>query len=149
MKRVIVLVTGCWDLLHFGHVRLLQNAKRLAGPNGILIVGVNSDESMFSYKGAYPVISCDHRMEVIRELRCADVVFENDNHDKSKLFQLIKPQYYVTGDDWDTKDIEGHKELEKHGGMLVQFPYTKTISTTEIIKKINDFGYTKRSQDEL
>ena len=135
-KQIIVLTTGVWDLFHVGHLNLIRNAKGLGDK---LIVGVSTDECVSREKGKVPVISYKDRTEIIRALEYVDCVVPQYTRDKTKLIETLKPDILVAGDDWDK--LQGQKILEKMGGKVVFFPYTKTINTTELIKKIQKYEY--------
>jgi len=135
-KQIIVLACGVWDLFHIGHLNLIRNAKGLGDK---LIVGVSTDECVKREKGKTTVISYKDRAEIIRALKYVDCVVPQYTRDKTKLIQTLKPDILVVGGDWDR--LKGQEVLEKMGGRVVFFPYTKTISTTELIKKIRKYGY--------
>ena len=131
---IIVLTTGVWDLFHIGHLNLIKNAKGLGDK---LIVGVSTDECVKKEKGRSPVISYGQRAEIIRSIKYVDCVIPQYTRDKTKLIKTIKPDVLVAGDDWDK--LKGQDILEKRGGKVVFFPYTKMISTTELIEKIKKY----------
>lgn len=126
---------GCYDLFHIGHINLLRRAKSECD---YLIVGVNSDEAMFSYKEKYPIIPQDERMEIIRTLRCVDEVVLVTNPDKMKAYKLHKYDVIFVGDDHKTESkwIKLEKSLAKKGSRVRYFEYTKHISSTGLRKKI-------------
>jgi len=137
-KQIVVLATGVWDLFHIGHLNLIKNAK---GLGDVLIVGVSTDECVIREKGKTPVIPYEQRKQIVESIKYVDCVIPQYTRDKTKLIKTIKPDVLVAGDDWDR--LKGQETLEKFGGRVVFFPYTKTISTTELIKRIKEYGYTK------
>jgi len=137
-KDIIVLATGVWDLFHVGHLNLIRNAK---GIGNKLIVGVSTDECVKKEKGKIPVIPYEQRVEIVRSIKYVDCVIPQYTRDKTELIKTIKPDILVAGDDWDK--LEGQEVLKELGGRVVFFPYTKTINTTELIRKIKNFPYTK------
>jgi glycerol-3-phosphate cytidylyltransferase len=134
-KQIIVLACGVWDLFHIGHLNLLKNAKGLGDK---LIVAVSTDECVEEWKKKKPVLSYSQRAEIVRNIKCVDCVVPQYTYDKTKLLTTIKPDILVAGDDWDK--LKGQEVLEKMGGRVVFLPYTKTISTTELIQRIKEYG---------
>ena len=140
-KPIVVLATGVWDLFHIGHLNLIRNAKGLGDK---LIIGVSTDECVKREKGKIPVIPYEQRVEIIRAIKYVDCVVPQYTRDKTELIKTLKPDVLVAGDDWDK--LKGQKTLEKMGGKVVFFPYTSTISTTELIKRIRKYGYTRNTK---
>jgi D-beta-D-heptose 7-phosphate kinase/D-beta-D-heptose 1-phosphate adenosyltransferase len=132
--RNIVFTNGCFDLLHYGHVKYLQEAKK---QGDILIVGVNSDASVRRIKGGpRPVVSEKYRLGVIAALESVDyaVLFGEDT--PLKLIKLIRPDILVKGADWKKKDIVGADFVKKCGGKVKTIGFIKNQSTTGLLKKI-------------
>lgn len=98
-----VFVSGCFDILHPGHVKLLEYAAR----HGSLLVGVNSDESVFSYKHRLPTLCQDGRIAIINALRCVDLCFIFDFRDARDVVKIIKPRLWVLGDDHAKSKFDG------------------------------------------
>jgi glycerol-3-phosphate cytidylyltransferase len=131
MIRVITF--GTYDVFHLGHLRLLQRARELGD---FLIVGVSTDELNFSKKGRYPVQSENERKEIVGALRCVDEVFDEESLElKGEYIERHRADVLVMGDDWEGK-FDVFSELCK----VVYLPRTPSISTTEIIEKIQN-GY--------
>ncbi|MEJ5299490.1 MAG: D-glycero-beta-D-manno-heptose 1-phosphate adenylyltransferase [Thermodesulforhabdaceae bacterium] len=136
----IVFTNGCFDILHIGHLRYLEAAK---GMGDILVVAVNSDESVRQIKGpSRPILPEFARAEMVAGLHCVDAVTIFDTPDPLPLIKRIKPDILVKGGDWDLNAIVGKDFVESYGGRVVTVPITKGFSTTEIINKI-------RSMDQL
>lgn len=135
-KQVIVLACGVWDLFHIGHLNLIRNAKGLGDR---LIVGVSTDELVQKEKRKAPVIPFEERVEIVRAIRYVDAVIPQITLDKTELIENLKVDILVAGDDWDR--LKGQEVLEKLGGKVVFFPYTKTISSTNLVKRIQHYGY--------
>lgn len=125
----IVFTNGCFDIIHIGHVRYLNEAKRLGD---ILIVGINSDSSVKRLKKDRPIVKADQRAEVVANLKMVDYVtiFEEDT--PYELIRYIMPDILVKGGDWKREDIVG-SDLVKETYSL---PFVEGISTTVIIERI-------------
>lgn len=130
----IVFTNGCFDILHVGHIRYLQDASRLGDK---LIVALNSDSSVSRLKGpARPVVSLTERAEVIAALACIDWVVSFDEDTPEKLIQEVLPDVLVKGGDYNAAEVVGYDIVTQHGGEVVIMPYHDNHSTTSIIKKI-------------
>ena len=132
-KKRVVYVQGTWDLFHIGHLNILRKARKIATK---LIVGVNTDESVQEYKGDYPVIPYQDRVEILKACSLVDevvmskMIFNVDNLKK------LNVDVIVLGSDWKNRYLEGKEEAQKAGIEIIYFPYTEGISTTEIKAKI-------------
>ncbi|WP_281243976.1 D-glycero-beta-D-manno-heptose 1-phosphate adenylyltransferase [Thermodesulforhabdus norvegica] len=130
----IVFTNGCFDILHPGHLRYLEEAK---AQGDILIVGVNSDRSVAMLKGPKrPILDEKARAELVAGLHCVDFVTIFDTPDPLPLIELIIPDVLVKGADWDEHAIVGRDVVLKHGGRVYRAPYLSGYSTTGIIEKI-------------
>ena len=133
----IVFTNGCFDLIHAGHVRYLKAARKMGD---LLIVGVNSDQSVRDLKGPErPVVPLPERLEVLLSLRWVDAVVPFDEPTPVELIKAIRPHVLVKGGDWDPEKIAGREILETYGGKTVNVPFHKGVSTTEIIRRIRSF----------
>ena len=132
-KRV-VFTNGCFDLIHVGHTRYLQEARKLGD---VLIVGVNSDRSVRRIKGKKrPVIPEEERAEVLSALQCVDFVVIFHEPDPLNIISLLKPDVLVKGGDWSEDAIIGREVVESIGGKVVRIPEIKGASSSSIIDKI-------------
>jgi len=132
-KKRVVYVQGTWDLFHVGHLNILRKARKIATK---LIVGVNTDESVQEYKGDYPVIPYQDRVEILKACSLVDeVVMSKMIFDVDSLKKL-DVDVIVLGSDWKNRYLEGKEEAQKAGIEIIYFPYTEGISTTEIKAKI-------------
>jgi rfaE bifunctional protein nucleotidyltransferase chain/domain len=133
--RRVVFTNGCFDLLHAGHVRLLEKAKQLGD---VLIVGINSDASVRAQeKGpGRPVTTSRDRAEVVAGLRSVDYVVEFDEPTPARLVAGIRPDVLIKGADWSATSIVGRNTVLAKGGKVVRFPLVKGYSTTELIRRI-------------
>lgn len=102
----IVFTNGCFDVLHPGHIGLLRHARELAGPNGVVIVGINSDESVRRLKGdSRPVVNQRDREASLRALRYVDHVFVFDEPDPSRMIEELRPDVVLKGWDYAGKPV--------------------------------------------
>ena len=132
--KSIVFTNGVFDLLHPGHVRYLQEARRLGGS---LIVGVNSDRSVRALKGpARPITPELERAEILAALSCVDGVVMFDGDTPHAIISVIQPDVLVKGDDWAEDAIVGRGIVEVRGGRVVRMRIEPGYSTTGIIEKI-------------
>lgn len=133
--KKIVFTNGCFDVLHLGHVEYLAAARDLGD---ILIVGLNSDDSVHRIKGSHRPVN----NETARSITLASLIFvdavvffgEDTPHD---LIQLVQPDILVKGKDYDGKHIAGSDIVTKKGGKVVTIELTKGYSTTSILEKIH------------
>jgi D-beta-D-heptose 7-phosphate kinase/D-beta-D-heptose 1-phosphate adenosyltransferase len=130
----IVFTNGCFDILHLGHVRYLREAKRLGD---VLIVGVNSDDSVRALKGSpRPYVSEMERAEILASLECVDYVTIFPELRPDDLIAAIKPDIHVKGGDYNLNQLPERKLVEKLGGKVVVIPPIKGRSTTNIVERI-------------
>jgi len=129
LRRVITF--GTFDVLHIGHVRILQRAK---AHGDHLTVGLSSDELNFSKKGRNPIYPFSSRSELLSSMRFVDAVFMEESLDKKRDYILQhKADVLVMGNDWEGKFDEFRDVCD-----VVYLPRTPSISTTEIIEIIKD-----------
>jgi rfaE bifunctional protein nucleotidyltransferase chain/domain len=134
-KRV-AFTNGCFDLLHRGHVHVLREARACAD---LLIVGINSDQSVKQIKGpTRPVLSESDRCKLLGAMEMVDFVVLFNEPDPGNLISAIRPDVLVKGGDWNTEKIIGAELVEEAGGRVVVVPYIKGFSTTEIIERIKN-----------
>jgi D-beta-D-heptose 7-phosphate kinase/D-beta-D-heptose 1-phosphate adenosyltransferase len=130
----VVFTNGCFDLLHPGHIRSLEAARALGD---VLIIGLNSDESVRTLKGpGRPVIPAEERAEILASLECVDAVLIFDELTPQKVIAALLPDVLVKGGDWPGDQIVGRDEVEGAGGKVVLIEVVPGYSTTEILKKI-------------
>lgn len=132
----VVFTNGCFDILHRGHVHILRQAKA----NGdLLIVGINSDRSVKSIKGASrPILPETDRVELIAAMEMVDYVVLFDEPDPYRLIAAIKPNVLAKGGDWSADKIVGADVVAENGGRIAVIPYLQGSSTTEIIERIRN-----------
>lgn len=130
----IVFTNGCFDILHIGHIRCLEEAKR---EGDILIVALNSDRSIRSIKGpSRPFTPEAERAEVLSALGCVDYVVIFDEPDPLELISSLKPNVLVKGGDWTPETTIGRKVVEGTGGEVVIIPQIRGASTSAIVDRI-------------
>lgn len=133
-NKKIVFTNGCFDILHVGHVRYLQEAARLGD---ILVVGLNSDDSVRRLKGTErPVNSEADRAEILASLKCVSyvVMFEEDT--PYNLIEKLQPDVLVKGGDYKPEEVVGKDIVEARGGCLKLISFVEGKSTTNIINKM-------------
>ena len=132
---LVVFTNGVFDLLHPGHVRYLQEARRLGD---LLIVGVNSDRSVRAYKGPGRPLNPDHeRAEVLLALSCVDAAVLFDEDTPHRLIEAIQPDVLVKGSDWAASEIVGRDVVEARGGRVVRVDLARGYSTSELIRRVH------------
>jgi len=130
----VVFTNGCFDLLHPGHVTYLESARDLGD---LLVVGLNSDQSVHRLKGPErPILTQGDRALVLAGLRSVDyvVIFEEDT--PLSLIRQVLPDVLVKGGDWATSQIVGREEVERAGGRVTTIPFVTGQSTTGIVEKV-------------
>lgn len=139
--KTAVLTNGVFDLLHVGHVRYLQAARKLGD---VLFVGLNSDASAHRLKGpGRPLIPQEERAEILCALACVDYVILFDEDTAEQLVYALQPEIYVKGGDYADNSAGGAgkalpeaRVVESYGGRVVILPYTPGHSTTQLITLI-------------
>ncbi len=128
-KYKVGYVQGSFDMFHIGHLNLIKNAKSICD---YLIVGVNSDELMKSFKHKTPIIPEDERLEIIEAIRYVDEAHIVTNRDKLEALDKFHYQALIMGDDWKGTDFykKVEQQLKEKNAEVVYFPYTKTTSST-------------------
>ena len=132
-KRV-VFTNGCFDILHYGHVKYLQDAR---ARGDYLVVAVNSDSSVKKIKAKNrPVIGQSDRLKTVAALSSVDfvVLFNADN--PLRLIKTLKPDILLKGADWNKQKIIGADFVESYGGKVLTINLVKGRSTSAIIEKI-------------
>lgn len=133
-RKRVVFTNGCFDLLHRGHVEFLNRARSFGD---VLIVGLNSDESMRRIKGKdRPIVPEEDRAFIISNLAVVDYVsiFEEDT--PLSMITALLPDVLVKGADWGVAEIVGREVVESSGGLVASIPLVPNRSTTDILEKI-------------
>ena len=132
--RTVVFTNGCFDLLHAGHVKLLERAKRYGD---LLIVGLNSDRSVRALKGpGRPVVGARDRALLLAALESVDYVTIFNEMTPQRLVTRLRPHVLIKGADWSTSEIVGRDIVHRRGGRVIRFPLVKRYSTTALIQRI-------------
>jgi D-beta-D-heptose 7-phosphate kinase/D-beta-D-heptose 1-phosphate adenosyltransferase len=128
----IAFTNGVFDILHPGHVRYLQAARR---HGDLLIVGLNSDASVRRNKGPErPINPESERAEVLAALACVDAVSIFDDDTPADIIRRVQPDVLVKGSDWPADQIVGRDTVEARGGRVILEPLEQGYSTTALIE---------------
>jgi rfaE bifunctional protein nucleotidyltransferase chain/domain len=134
--KKIVFTNGCFDLIHKGHIYLLQEAKKLGD---VLIVGINSDKSVKRIKGEKrPILKQEERTFIIDNIKGVDYVVLFDEETPYELIKEICPDFLVKGGDYKEEEVVGGEFVKKSGGKVVIIPYLENFSTTKLIERIKN-----------
>ena len=132
--RRVVFTNGCFDLLHPGHIRCLEQARALGD---LLVVAINTDASVCRMKGAgRPVLPEGERAEVLAALAAVDYVTMFDEDTPQQIIARVLPHVLVKGGDWGPDQIVGRAEVEAAGGSVVSIPLEPGYSTSALLEKI-------------
>lgn len=127
--KIVVYTSGTFDMLHYNHIKMIEYAKALGD---ILIVGVNTDELVVSYK-AEPVVPFEERMALMKALRAPDIVIPQKSLDHTDKVKKLKFDVFVVGDDW-TGEFD---YLEELGITVFYFPYGDGVSSSNLKERIH------------
>ncbi len=131
--KTVVFTNGCYDLLHPGHIRLLEQARSLGD---VLILALNSDASVRRFKGpSRPISPEQERAEVAVALEAVDAVTLFDEDTPRELIAEVLPDVLIKGADW-SHFIAGKEEVEAAGGKVMTVPMEPGYSTTNIIERV-------------
>ncbi|MDE0853307.1 MAG: D-glycero-beta-D-manno-heptose 1-phosphate adenylyltransferase, partial [Nevskia sp.] len=131
--QVVVMTNGCFDLLHVGHVRYLEAARKLGDA---LIVAVNDDDSVRRLKGpARPLNQVADRMRMLAALKCVDWVVPFSEDTPRRLVGKVLPDLLVKGGDYKPQEVAGFEEVTAAGGQVVILDFYAGYSTTSIIER--------------
>lgn len=137
-KYKIGFVQGSFDMFHIGHLDILEQAKKMCD---YLIVGVNSDEFMYSYKKKHPVIPLEERLAIVKAIKYVDEVHIMNDRDKLNALNKFHFNAIIMGDDY--KGTEFYNKVEKQmkdkGVSIVYIPHIKLSSSTIIREKISKY----------
>jgi rfaE bifunctional protein nucleotidyltransferase chain/domain len=139
----VVSTNGCFDLLHVGHVSLLEEARKLGD---FLIVGINSDASVKRLKGSSrPLNTENSRAVVLRALRCVDAICLFDQDTPLEWLQKIQPAIHVKGGDYKAEKLPETALLKSWGASVVILPFIEGHSTTSLIDRAKNIFSTEKS----
>ena len=128
---MVVYTVGAFDILHVGHLALLEHCRRLGG---VVAVGVASDRVIQSYKPNRPVIPLDQRMQMLKALRCVDIVRPYFELEYLSACKALDVDIFVVGEDWgiSSHNIDVESYLTSKGGEIVKVHYDLRISSSQI-----------------
>ena len=133
-NETIVFTNGCFDLLHVGHIKYLQLARR---HGDLLVVGMNSDASIRAQKGpTRPILDEEDRAQILAALEDVDYIVIFGSETPQELIERVRPDVLVKGEDWREKGVVGREFVESYGGRVVLAPLVDGISTTDILQRI-------------
>lgn len=127
-NKTVVYTSGTFDMLHFNHLKMIEYARALGD---ILIVGVNTDELVASYK-SQPIIPFEERIALMKAIKGPDIVIPQRSLDHTDKVDKLHFDTFVVGDDWAGK----YDYLKEQGVTVVYFPYGEGVSSTNLKKKI-------------
>lgn len=132
--KSVVFTNGCFDLLHAGHIMMLHKARSFGD---LLVLGLNSDESVRSLKGSQrPIVGQDDRAKIIASLDCVDYVVVFDELTPELLIKELMPDVLVKGGDYTTEEVVGREIVEEAGGRVELVPLVEGWSTSDIVQRI-------------
>lgn len=131
---MLIYTVGTWDLLHVGHLALLQHCKTLGDT---VAVGVASDDVVASYKNNVPVVPLEQRMEMLKALRCVDIVRPYYELEYASACKELDVDIFVIGEDWGNAphNLEVESLLKAAGKSIIQVSYHPQTSSTKIKEK--------------
>jgi D-beta-D-heptose 7-phosphate kinase/D-beta-D-heptose 1-phosphate adenosyltransferase len=130
----VVFTNGCFDLLHVGHVRSLEEARALGDR---LVVALNTDASVRRNKGpGRPIVPARQRAEVLAALACVDFVVLFAEATPLATIEALRPDVLAKGGDWALDAIVGRKEVESWGGRVLRLREVPGVRTTRIVEKL-------------
>ena len=134
----VVFTNGCFDLLHAGHVSLLERAAALGD---LLVVAVNTDRSVRKLKGAgRPLVPEQQRARLVAALACVDDVVLFDDPTPLRIVNALRPDVLVKGADWRGRTVAGADEVRSWGGRLCLLPLIDGLSTSAIIERCKEIA---------
>lgn len=132
--RTVVFANGCFDLIHVGHVRYLQNARSLGD---ILILGINSDRSVRLLKGeGRPLQNEEERAEILASLECVDYVLLFDAPTVDAILERLRPHFHAKGTDYTAENVPERETVRAYGGAVAITGDPKDHSSRDLIKTI-------------
>lgn len=134
--RNVVLANGCFDILHVGHVRYLEGARKLGDT---LVVAINSDRSVRALKGeGRPILNETERVALVSALRCVDHVVVFDETDVTRVLNVLRPSVHAKGTDYTEETVPERNQVLAYGGQVRITGDPKDHSTRDVIRKIRD-----------
>lgn len=132
--KKIVFTNGCFDLIHAGHIHLLQKA---ASMGDILVIGINNDSAVRKIKGRNrPIFPLAERVEILSSMENVDYIIPFSTLTPARLIEQIVPDVLVKGSDWKSSEIVGRDAVQKGGGKVITVRLKKGVSTSVLIERI-------------
>jgi D-glycero-beta-D-manno-heptose 1-phosphate adenylyltransferase len=132
--RKVVLANGCFDILHVGHVRYLESARKLGDT---LVVAINSDRSVRALKGeGRPILNENERAALVSALRCVDHVVVFDEGDVTRVLDVLRPAIHAKGTDYTEATVPEREQVLAYGGQVRIAGDPKDHSTRDVIRRI-------------
>jgi D-beta-D-heptose 7-phosphate kinase/D-beta-D-heptose 1-phosphate adenosyltransferase len=136
--ETIVFTNGCFDLLHVGHITLLEDSRKFGSK---LVLGLNTDMSVSRLKGpTRPIVGENERARVMSALAAVDAVVLFDEETPLELIRSLKPNVLVKGGDYTIETVIGHEDVIANGGRVEIVPTVEGFSTTNLVKKMVGAG---------
>lgn len=133
-KKKVISTNGCFDILHLGHVKYLEEARKLGD---VLVIAVNADSSVQKLKGKdRPLNKENSRTHILAALECVDYVCIFSEDTPEKFLSLLKPDIHVKGGDYKPEDLPEKKVVESYGGKIQVLSHIAGFSTTSLIEKM-------------
>jgi rfaE bifunctional protein nucleotidyltransferase chain/domain len=134
--KKVVLANGCFDLLHVGHLRYLEAAKRLGD---LLIVAINGDDSVRRLKGrGRPLMKLKDRVALVSAIGCVDYVTVFGDSTVKRLLRTLRPDVHAKGSDYTTDTVPERDVVRAYGGRVAIVGGPKVQSTTDLIRRIKN-----------
>ena len=135
-NRPIAFIPMCLDPIHHGHINIINEAKKY----GNVVIGLMTDKAMISYKRK-PLINFEGRLMVANELKSVSFVLPIDGINYASIASEYKFEFFLHGDDWKNNIQSGSRkelilEMDKWGGVVIDIPYTKDVSSTSILENL-------------
>ena len=151
----IIFTSGAFDLIHPGHIEYLHSAALIEGDVNEarcpLVVGVNTDDSVRSYKKPNvvdrPFNTLEYRMQAVAALGCVDFVFPFEEKNNNTNIEKLKPKYYVKGGDYTKDKLSSAPLVESYGGSVAIIPIVADYSTTNIMRRLVSEARKRNLQD--
>jgi D-beta-D-heptose 7-phosphate kinase/D-beta-D-heptose 1-phosphate adenosyltransferase len=143
--ETVVFTNGCFDLLHVGHITLLEDCRRFGSK---LVLGLNTDASVSRLKGpTRPIVGQNERARVMSALAAVDAVVLFDQETPLELIRALKPNVLVKGGDYTVDTVVGHEDVLANGGRVEIVPTVEGFSTTNIVKKLTAPAFAGQERD--
>ena len=136
--KTVVFTNGCFDLLHAGHIRLLEASKKMGD---VLVVAVDDDESIRKLKGdGRPILKQDERLRILAALDSVDFLCLFSSPELRELLDRLKPHVLTKGANYSHSQIRGREVVERHGGRVAAIPLEPMVSISGLIQRIRENG---------